>query len=331
MAAGELSAQEKDKVVLIKGVAATGKIVEMAPEQVVIEVKGKNQTYKTNEIAKVMFDSEPSNLDRAREFVASRQFTNAESELQKIDLTKITDPRIVQDVQFYRGYVAAKMSLSGMGNPRDAARLLAVAAKADPKSYHAYKSHELLGDLALALGLNEPANGYFAELAKAPFPELQALSAYKQGEVALTSNKIDVARKFFQQLASSGATDSETARLKNLSEVGLAVCDAQSGNSQQALDKLKQLVAQHDSSDQVLFARIYNAQGVCYQALKQPQQALLAYLKTDLLFSQSPELHAEALYQLSKLWPGAGQPQRGTEARQRLTAKYPSSPWNNKP
>lgn len=322
--------QDKDKVYPIKGAPATGKISEITPDQITIEVKNKNQVYKTNDILKVTFDGEPVNVDRAREFIASRQFTNAESELQKIDPAKINDPRILQDVQFYKGYVAAKLSLSGMGNPRDAARILNMAAKADPKSHHAYKSHELLGELAMALGLQDAANGYFVELGKAPFPELQALSAYKQAEVALNSGKTEIAQKLFQQLSSSVATDAETIRLKNLAEVGLAVCDAKAGKSKEALEKLQGLVAKHDSSDQVLFARIFNAQGMCYQALKQPREAALAYLKTDLLFSSAPDLHAEALYQLTKLFPEIGIPQRAIEARQQLTAKYPNSPWSNK-
>jgi tetratricopeptide (TPR) repeat protein len=323
-------AAAQDKVVPIKGTTAAGKLGEVTRDQITINVRGKDQVYKTNEVAKVVYDDEPSNLDRAREFINNRQFNLAEAELNKIDAAKLSDARIANDVQFYKGIAAARMSLSGMGDPRVAAQILATAMKNEPQSYHTYKADELLGDLAMALNLPDVATKYYRDLASAPFPEFKALAFYKQGEVELSTNKTAEARKLFQQLADAPANDAEMIRLKSLAEVGLVVCDAHEGKSQEALTRLQELVKKHDSSDQALFARIYNAQGMCYEALGQKQQALLAYLKTDLLFSSAPDSHAEALYHLAKLWPEAGQPQRASEALQRLRSKYPSSSWTNK-
>lgn len=330
LAVGSLGVAQ-DRVVPIKGATAVGKIEEITPNQVTINVRGKTQPpYPTNEILKIVYDGEPNGLDRARDFINNRQFNQAQDELKKLDLSKVTDQRIRDDIQFYTGYADARLSLSGMGDPVAAARILVAFTKADPQSYHTYKARELLGDLAVLLNHPAPAMEHYGVLKAAPFPELQALYAYKAGEVALTMDKLPEARQQFQQLMSATATDAEVIRLKNLAEVGLAVCDARDGKSQEALSKLQELVKKHDSTDQALFARIYNAQGTCYLALGQPQQALLAYLKTDLLFSASPELHAEALYQLVQLWPQVGQPQRAAEARQRLVANYPASTWTNK-
>ena len=323
----------QDRIVPLKGAGASGKITDIQRDQVTINVRGKDQPpYKINEISKVIFDDEPSNLDRARDFINGGQFDLAESELGKIDVSKITDQRIASDVQFYKGYVEARMSLAGMGDAKPGAAVTTLLAfvNAAPDSHHTYKAAEVLGDLAMALNRPDLATKYYGELSSAPFPELKALATYKQGEVKLTENDTAAARSLFQKLTEASATDAETTRLKNLGEVGLAICDARDGKSQEALAKLQELVKKHDSSDQVLFARIYNAMGMCYQALGQKQQALLAYLRTDLLFPTSPDLHAEALYQLAQLWPDVGQPQRSTEARQRLTSRYPSSPWNNK-
>jgi hypothetical protein len=177
------AAHAQDRVVPIKQPAAVGKISEMGRDEVKINVRGKDQTYKTNEITKVIFDDEPNSLDRARDFINNRQFNLAEDELKKIDVAKITDQRIVNDVLSYKGYAAARMSLSGMGNPLAAAQALTNAMKADPQSYHKYKADELLGELAMALNLPDAATKYFRELAAAPFPELKALAFYKQGEV----------------------------------------------------------------------------------------------------------------------------------------------------
>lgn len=325
-----LTALAQDKVVLAKGATAIGKIEDISRDQVTISVKGKSQSYKTNEIARVVFDDEPNNMEAARNFINNRQYNLADAELKKIDMSKLANERVTQDVQFYKAFASAKMALSGMSEAGAAARDLATAHKNDPQSYHAYKAAETLGELASALNMHDRAATYYSELAAAPFSEYKALAAYKLAEVALTSGKLPQARKLFEQLLSAQASDAETIRLKNLAEVGLVVCDAREGKSQEALTKLQELVKKNDSSDQALFARIFNAQGVCYQALGQTQQALLAYLRTDLLFSSTPDLHAEALYQLMQLWPKVGQPQRANEARQQLIAKYPSSPWTNK-
>jgi hypothetical protein len=119
-------------------------------------------------------------------------------------------------------------------------------------------------------------------------------------------------------------------RLKTLAEVGLAVCENLQGNSQAALNSLNALVQKNDSSDQALFAKIKNAQGACYKAMKQPKLAVVRYLQTDLLFFTAPEAHAEALYHLSQLWPEIGDPARGAEARSRLVSQYAASTWANK-
>ena len=90
------------------------------------------------------------------------------------------------------------------------------------------------------------------------------------------------------------------------------------------------MVQKHDSTDQALFARINNARGACYQSLNKPEQALLSYLQTDLLFFTDPEAHAEALYFLNRLWPVAGNPARAADAQARLVNRYASSKWANK-
>lgn len=321
------AAQERDRVFLIKGVTATGKIESITRNQVSIAVKGTPQKYETNEIAKIVFDDEPSAVDNARTFITNRQFNQAETELNKVGEQK--DDRINKEVRYLRALVAAKMALSGMGDARKAAGLLNGALAANPDSHHAYQGAELMGDLALSLGLNDNAIGFYNQIAQAPFPELKVLAAYKLGDVALSANKVPDARKQFELLKGAKATDTETIRLKSLAEVGLAVCDAKEGKSKEALVKLQELIKSNDSTDQPLFARISNAMGVCYEALGQNDQAALAFLRTDLLFSSAPDLHAEALYHLAQLLPKVNEPQEGLDAKNRLKARYPASPWNN--
>jgi outer membrane protein assembly factor BamD (BamD/ComL family) len=59
-------------------------------------------------------------------------------------------------------------------------------------------------------------------------------------------------------------------------------------------------------------------------------EAELSYLKTDLLYRMQADAHAEALYQLSKVYAKMGNTQRAADAKQKLGKLYPTSPWTKK-
>lgn len=323
--------QAQDKVYPIQGAVASGKIVEITRDEITIEVRGNNQKLPVSEVRKVVFDDEPSGLDRAREMFAQEQYSQALEELKKIDPSTIANPLIVQDIEFYRFYSEGKLGLTGSGGDKAKAKagLLALASK-NKNSHHMIELSALLGDLAVGLGKPDEAVRYYGLLLSSPNAEVKALAVYRLGQLELGQSKYTEARTRFQQLAGLTSSSAATVRLKSLAEVGLALCDAREGKPQQALDQLKQMVAKYDSTDQELFARIYNAQGACYTALEKPTQALLAYLRTDLLYFTDAESHAEALYHLISLWPKAGEPARATETRARLVSKYAGSVWANK-
>ena len=54
-----LEAQERDRVYPVKGAAVTGKIVEKNRDRVVIEVRGNNQNFPSNEVLRVLYEGEP--------------------------------------------------------------------------------------------------------------------------------------------------------------------------------------------------------------------------------------------------------------------------------
>lgn len=325
------SLQAQDKVYPIQGAVASGKIVDITRDEITIEVRGNNQKLPVAEVRKVVFDDEPSGLDRAREMFAQEQYSQVLDELKKIDASAIKNPLVVQDFDFYRFYSEGKLGLTGSGGDKAKAKagLLALATK-NKNSHHMIELSALLGDLAVGLGKPDEAARYYGLLMSSPNPDIKALAVYYLAQLELGQGKNSEARTRFQQLAGLTSSNAVTVRLKSLAEVGLALCDARDGKPQQALDQLKQMVAKYDSTDQELFARIYNAQGACYIALEKPTQALLAYLRTDLMYFTDAESHAEALYQLIALWPKAGEPARAAETRARLVSQYAGSVWANK-
>ncbi len=320
----------QDRLLPLQGSPANGTIVEITPEKVVIEVRGNKQEYKVADIRKITFDDEPSGLDRARELMLQDQYDQAYDELKKVNAANIAKPFAKQDYDFYRAYCESKLALAGTGDKNAAkASLLQIATK-NSKTFHWYTLAETLGELALALGKPDEAANYFSALTKASAVETKARGVYWLAEVDLRKAKHAEAKKRFDQLAGATASTPEMTRLKNYAEVGLAVCMARSGQPQDALVQLQAMVQKYDSTDQALFAKIFNAQGFCHAEAGQVTRAIIAYLHTDLLFFSDPESHAEALYHLTVLWPKANHPQRAQEARQRLTSQYPSSSWANK-
>ena len=321
----------QDKVYPLQGGVASGKIITITPAEVTIEVRGNEQKVPIAEVRKIVFDDEPGGLDRAREMFAQEQYTQALDELKKIDPASLKNPLVAQDYEFYKFASEGKLGLAGTGGSKEnaAAGLVALATK-NRNTHHMYEMAAMLGDLAVALGKPDGAVRYYGILLTAANAETKANGVYRLAQLELGQGKYSEARTRFQQLVGLNSASASMARLKSLAEVGLAVCDARDGKPQQALDQLKQMVAKYDSTDQELFARIYNAQGACYLALKNTNLAVLAYLRTDLLFFTDADAHAEALYNLTQLWPKAGEPTRATETRTRLVGQYAGSTWANK-
>jgi tetratricopeptide (TPR) repeat protein len=325
-----LNSLAQDKVFPKQGVPATGKITKITPNEVVIEVRSKEQTYALLDVRKITFDGEPNGLDRARENMLAGQFNQALEELKKLAQADLKTPSVQQDYEFYRWYGEGKLGLAGSGDKNAAIRGLMGLASKNRNTHHLFPLAEMLGELSLAVGQPDKAANFFSMLANSTDSETKARGLYQLARVDLALNKVDEAKGRLQQLSSASSTSPGLIRLKTLAEVGLAECKLLEGDPQGALNTLNALVQKNDSSDLELFAAIKNAQGACYQSLDQPKQALLRYLQTDLLFFTAPEAHAEALYHLTQLWTVVGEPARAAEARSRLTSLYASSTWANK-
>jgi hypothetical protein len=323
----------QDKIFPKKGgPVVSGQIADINRDEVTIEVRGaKQKPFPIAEVRKITFDDEPAGLDRARELILQDQFDQALVEVKKLDAKAAKNPLITQDIEFFTLLCEGRLGLSGRGgNKKLAFDGLLNFAKNNSKSHHIYTLSTLLGDLAAAGAKPEGAVGYYNLLLKAKDPHTQNIGKYRLAQHDLGQGRTKEARTRLKELVEMEATSEESAALKSLAEVGLAVCDIREGQAQTGLDQLKQMKSKYESTDQILFARICNAQGAGHAALNQFNLAVLAYLQTDLLFSSDPETHAEALYQLSQLWPKAGDAARATEVRSRLQSQYAGSSWANK-
>ena len=149
----------------------------------------------------------------------------------------------------------------------------------------------------------------------------------REGRALIAQEKFtDAQEKFDAVIATSDDRAAATAA-KKVAEVGKAVCMTEQGQHEPAIVILNRIIAENSPDSKELFGRAYNALGRSYLKAKKDKEAKLAYLHVDLLFYGNSEVHAEALYHLSKLWDGANQPDHAVAARNLLTTRYAGSPW----
>lgn len=323
-------AQDKDRVYPTKGAAATGAIKERTKEKVVIEVRGNNQNFPTNEIQRIVFDGEPSQLSRGKDSIVQGQFDQAEEELKKVDTGSLKTDDMKEEYLFYRSYLAGAQALRGKGDPNAATKNLRAWAQKYPNSHNFYATSEMLGNLAMAVGAPDQASRFYGAYAAAPFPDYKLRGSYLQGRALMAQKQNAEAKSKFDSVAQAKVSDPALLKVQKLALVASIKCDAAEGKADAAIQSLEKMVDEGDSTDAELFAELYNTLGSIYQSQNNHYEAVLSYLKTDLLYSTQPEAHAEALYNLSQLWPKVGDPQQATESKAKLTKMYPTSPWVKK-
>ena len=305
----------------------------MTAAEVTIDMAGVAKKFPAHEIIKIAFAEDPSELTSARNLTVDKNYNSAKDQLAKLDPAKIERELIKQDVAFYKAFVEAKLALTEGGNKGDAASALFKFYKAYPNSYHFYEAAEVLGDLAVATGKYDAAATFYGDtgLGGAPWPEYKLKAGLLMGRALVLAGKFDDAAKAFETVAGSGETNTEANALKQHAIVGKAQCLAETGKPEEGITMLNDIVAKNDPQlDGKLFARAYNALGNCYLKQSKPKDALMAFLKTDLLFFTDSDAHAEALSKLATLWDTTGHSDRATDARNKLRDRYSGSIWASK-
>jgi tetratricopeptide (TPR) repeat protein len=326
--AGQASAQRlSDRVRLARG-SETGEVTAMTPFGVTLS-KGLpgDRTIAVNEIRSVIFDNEPTELSQARVNANNGAYQNALENLAKIDAGKVQRDFIREDLEFYKAWCAGQLALGGEGEIIEAGRQLNTFVRSHPQNFHYLAAVEMMGDLLMAGERYENAQKQYADLAKAPWPAYKMRAAVLIGRTLQAQEKHSEAiQQFDAALAiTDDGPDSENQRLA--ATLGKAVSLAESGGGDEAVSIIEKVIHDADPQQKELHARAYNALGRCYEKAGKTKDALLAYLHVDVLYSNVPEAHAEALAQLAPLWKAIGQEERAREARQLLEERYGKSRW----
>jgi tetratricopeptide (TPR) repeat protein len=318
-----------DQVYIVKGAPIRGKVTETDKDTVKIDTGDTVRPVPVNEILRVTFASEPSELNNARNAAFQKNFSLGLNELRKLDGAKLERDLIKQDVEFYKALCQARLAINEGGDKSAAAKAMLNFVSTNRNTYHFYDAAEVLGDLAFSAGQNAEAAKYYGSIARAPWADFQMRGNYAEGRALAADKQYDQALARYEKVIAGELSTPEAVRMKLLATVGKGMCLAETGKTDEGIALLHEIVEKNDPQDVPLFARTYNALGRCYLKANKPKEAVLAFLHTDVLFSSDADSHAEALYYLSKLWPQINRSDRALTARNTLRERYAGTIWAN--
>lgn len=312
-----------------------GIVTDMSKVEVILSVGGAKRPFPANEIQRIVYEGEPSDLTQARRVILeSANYKAALDDLKKVDLAKVESRAdiIKQEVDFYRAFCMAHLALTEGGDKNAAETALRDFCTAHKESYHFYPAAELAGDVASAAGKFAEAVKYYSVVTKAPWDETRIRASVALGRMLSAQGNYPEALERYEAVAKDTAT-AGTETYKQQAIVGRAVCLAETGKHEEAIALIKDkdgVIAKNDPKEVKLMARAYNALGTAYVKAGKKKDAILAFLHTDLLYFQDPDAHAEALYHLASLFQDTNRSERSIEARNTLKQRYAGSVWESK-
>jgi tetratricopeptide (TPR) repeat protein len=305
-------------------------VIRATKTSVAYELSGQNQEISAAEVQYVDFAGEPTELGRARTRLASGQFADCLTELQKIDPGPLSALIKAEISHLTATAEARRAMIDGTTTARDAARIVSQALKDYPESYHYFDLADQLGLLAFHAGELASAEAQFQEMVNSGVPPFALRGHLRLGRVLIEQNKLPEAKDHLDQVIRSDATDDFAQDAKLIARCLSARVMAGSSQAPQAIELLQSIISSESSERKQVFAYCYNSLGICHLGAADLKNATLAFLHTDLLYSSESDLHAEALFYLSDIWSKLGRTDDALRAKQTLSQQYRNSFWASK-
>ena len=315
----------------VASVPLRGTITEENANEITIQRSDtkKTETVSVHDVSKVKYEGGKT----------AAEFTQVESLERGGEYQKAIDgyAKIVQDnsgktflvraANFGRASSLVRQAQRDSTKVDDAIKALEDFRKENPNSRFHYTLHEMLGQLQLSKGNAEGAKAAFAELAKAPWPDVKLKAANYEGRILIVGNQLDAAIAKFDQVANSAGDNGEEKLRRFEALVGKAECLVKQKKFEDAVKIVRQVIDSASSDESSLHAAAFNFLGDVQRETGKPKEAILSYLYVDLLCSGDRNEHAKSLCYMALLWDQLGQPARAEDSRSRLKKDYPGSPW----
>ena len=321
-----------------------GKVKEVSKTEVQLQLTPGDQIAKipANEIETISYDGQPADLGALPTAARGGNYANANELIRKLTDAGLTDPNMKDELEFYKMYVQAKTAMTSgkLVDMKTARETIDKYMKTSVNSWHYYEAVELLGEICLeiaAVEVESLRNSWYkmaieeayTRLAQAPWDETKIRAKISRAKAQHLSKEIDAAVASYDEAlkdATGKESDPQIASLMLAARVGKAeVVGEKSPN--EGIRLVQEIIAKADPEDSRVQAVAALAIARCYEKDNKPKDALLNYLKVDVLYFSQQQYHAEALYNLSRLWNTLNNPERAREAATTLRTRYPGSVW----
>lgn len=309
-----------------------GDIQSMTRDSVVIKPERETtpRSIPTDQIVSIAFDGEPTQMRLLISQLEGGNFGGIERTVELISPERINSDAVKAEIAFIQAFASAQNAFAGNEDLEAAGKAMREYVQTYPQHWRYYTAVQVLGELYSAVGSDDEAISTFALLRDAPSEEIKLNGIMAQAKAMLAVEKYQEALPLFEEVLAAGANTDQAKARAMAADVGKIACQARLGQSEQGITVLQDVIDEGNSEDAELFAMAYTALGNCYLAEGKNQEALLAFLHVDLLYSSQSRYRAEALYHLSRLWGEVGQGERALQARQTLLSTFGDSIWARK-
>ena len=314
-----------------------GKIESVSTEAVRLLPRGSTNAIReigVTDVVMIQFSDEPKNLIEAKKRLIKNDFSGALESLEQVNEDEIQSASVaVRGEYAYARAVAA--GHVAMGTTRELApSLSSIENVLDQftRSIHYYDLLETAGDLERALGRYDKATALYKRISRGP-PPMVVRAERLQGTVLAAEGRHVEAIAEFEKVQSADLDGSFIEQEKIMACLGQAESLISLSRFDEAVSLIGSMLAETYPegvpviATNMLLGKAYSLLGQSLLEMKQDQDALIAYLTVDLVYGDTPDTHAEALFRLFHLWDTGGYPRRSAEVRQRLIETYPQSTW----
>lgn len=319
-----------DEVVLVPnatyktpGGRVRGQITSETPTELKIKpATGADQTIPVDQIETITYDGAPAAFALAESRENSGQLAEAADLYKKAAAEATGKPFVAQAARFRRASILADAAVASPAKAKEAIDDLDGFVQAYPTGRHSTAALERLVRLHLQ---NEDLTRAGAAVAalKQKGPGAADRAAILEAKILARSGKPDQALKRLDDLIASAngtprARDAQLAKAESLASLN---------RFDEALVIVQQVIQAAPPEDYQVQAVAHNTLGDCYRAARRPKDALIAYLKTDILFDKNKEQHPRALAMIEQLFRELKVEDRAVEVHERLRQLYPQSPY----
>ena len=316
------------------GKKINGKISAMSKNDLTLErPQGKGQDIvPLNDIALIEWDGGGGELKSGYSDEIAGRFESAMQRLTKAKSDAKSPSSFLQgEFEYVIARILAKQALIDPDKRDQAIQKLISVQTTYPEHIRYFESVLLLNQLQLAAKDFDGARKTLDLLKKGSTSDLNLAAQIAEARVLASEGKTDESIAAFETAAkSAGDSPADLAR-KFEAILGQARGLITRTKFDEALKILESITEKRGPSEETAVeAEAFVLQGHALRGLGRNNEAILAYLYVDLIFSREADLHAEALYQLVSLWKLDQHPDRSAEAAGKLVQLYPRSEWRKK-